>query len=631
MDDKEKLKDRLVELRQLVDEEESEDDGIKNVVSDFGRAPLGCELRPFQIEGASYLVNGEPGKVLAMIIQPGLGKSLSYIIHHCGCLHRGITLVFQPTLTLGADQFSKLNLLSEKANLKAYNLHDYKIPESWNPLVKELKALSDCPIHAVPRVFLMVSPECVTDEEKPWAQLFLELATVNLIRLLVVDEFHLWRQRQGVTFRPDMNKTGKKIIAEITKVSPLTSVVFFTATSQLLDIAVLESICGVRVRRIILGSPREMQKRCVKIEMACRSQYLTVAKPIVAEVVAKADKKFIVYADFTTDVENIAHSLREMASEMKKEVDFLEITGSDPSEQKALNIDVFCENVMEPDEKALLKLYRGLVATSGVASTGIDPPPNLEHVSRKGLPPSASTAFQEIGRLQRGDAAPNGVYLYHIMANVDSYAKLLLRTEMSENAKQDEKDRNFDDQFQVLKMLVLDDVCLHFAFETMFGRPGSSDTLDASCGAMCPVCSGNRNAQCAPFYVQALQRSLAKIFLKSATVNLRDSFVSKLKEVSLKEGVWAYVKDATSTRTSIDTYKVEMLILQLLAAKIIECVFKVSKFNGKEGEAETEVHVCGVANDAGTGYRFSEIDAFKGIPKARLDEPPASAAVSNST
>ena len=83
MDDKEKLKDRLVELRQLVDEEESEDDGIKNVVSDFGRAPLGCELRPFQIEGASYLVNGEPGKVLAMIIQPGLGKSLSYIIHHC--------------------------------------------------------------------------------------------------------------------------------------------------------------------------------------------------------------------------------------------------------------------------------------------------------------------------------------------------------------------------------------------------------------------------------------------------------------------------------------------------------------------------------------------------------------------
>jgi hypothetical protein len=387
MDDKEKLKDRLVELRQLVDEEKSEDGGIKNVVSDFGRAPLGRELRPFQIEGASYLVNGEPGKVLAMIIQPGLGKSLSYII--AGCLHRGITLVFQPTLTLGADQCSKLNLLREKANLKAYNLHDYKTPEFWNPIVNELKSLSDCPIDAVPRVFLIVSPECVTDQEKPWAKLFLELATVNLIRLLVVDEFHIWRQ-QGVSFRPEMNKTGKKIIAEITKVSPLTSVVFLTATSQLLDIAVLESICGVRVRRIIWGSPSEMQKRCVKIEMACRSQYMTVAKQIVAKVVAKADKKFIVYTDFLDDVENIANSLREMASDLKdcEEVDFLEITGNDPSEQKAFNIDMFCENVMEPDEKALLKLYRGLVATSGVASTGIDPPPNLELVSRKGLPPS---------------------------------------------------------------------------------------------------------------------------------------------------------------------------------------------------------------------------------------------------
>jgi hypothetical protein len=71
MDDKEKLKDRLVELRQLVNEEKSEDDGLKIIVSDFGRAPLGRELQPLQIEGASYLVNGEAGKGLAMIIAFG--------------------------------------------------------------------------------------------------------------------------------------------------------------------------------------------------------------------------------------------------------------------------------------------------------------------------------------------------------------------------------------------------------------------------------------------------------------------------------------------------------------------------------------------------------------------------------
>jgi hypothetical protein len=139
-----------------------------------------------------------------------------------------------------------------------------------------------------------------------------------------------------------MNNTGENIIAEITKVSPLTSVAFLMASSQLLDIAVLESICGVRVRRIIWGSPREMQKRCVKIEISCRSHYLTVAKQIIAEVVAKEDKKFIVYTDFMTDVENIAHSLREMARDMKhcEEVDFLKITANDPSEQKAFNIDM---------------------------------------------------------------------------------------------------------------------------------------------------------------------------------------------------------------------------------------------------------------------------------------------------
>jgi len=105
-------------------------------------------------------------------------------------------------------------------------------------------------------------------------------------------------------------RAGKSIIAEVTKLSPLTPLVFFTATSQLVDVALVESICGVRVGRIIWATLKKFQKRGVQIDLACCSQYGTVAKKVVGAVMAKRDKKFIVYTDFTPDVESIVQSLR---------------------------------------------------------------------------------------------------------------------------------------------------------------------------------------------------------------------------------------------------------------------------------------------------------------------------------
>jgi hypothetical protein len=222
--------------------------------------------------------------------------------------------------------------------------------------------------------------------------------------------------------------------------------------------------------------------------------------------------RFIMYLDFERDIKNVFQSLHEIAAELRAEnvIDFVEISGSDSVEQKSFTIDLFCDNVTEPEEKELMSLYHGLVATSGSASTGIDPP-NIEVVSCKGLPPSATTTFQELGCLLRGYSADNGPYLYHITINIGSYAGLLLRSETTAKVARDEKDRNLRDHF--VMMLVLDAVCLPYAFEKMFGQPGSSDLLDDNCGGKCPVSSGKQNNECAPLHIWPLQRALTAVFL----------------------------------------------------------------------------------------------------------------------
>jgi hypothetical protein len=102
---------------------------------------------------------------------------------------------------------------------------------------------------------------------------------------------------------------------------------------------------------------------------------------------------------------------------------------------------------------------------------------------------------------------------------------------------------------------------------------------------------------------------------KSLTYIVAGDFIPKLKDASLTKGVWAYA-NSTAVRKTIDTHNVEMLTMQLLAAKILLRKFVVSK--NKEGESITTVHVRGALNSQEDGYLFSELEAYACIPKVRM-------------
>lgn len=622
MEESPREKRRIIELKALVGDcdQNDESDGLDDHIRRVGSEVLGRDLRPFQVECASYLLNGgATNKVLAMMWPPGAGKSLTYIV--AGCIACGVTLIFQPTLTLSADQVSKLRQLPENASVAAFNLDDYKTPGEWNVVEGRIRrATFDVPESSLPPIFLVVSPQCASDSKRPWRKLFLDLARAGLLRLMVIDELHLVRE-QGETLRPEFSQLGKSVIAEVKKVSPMTPIVLFSATVQLPDLVFVERMFSSNITRISWAPPRAMQKRNIFISFVCRSMYSSVAKSIMKDVISDPSKKLMAFVDFKVDVANTAGAIRDIASGIKDcDMDCLEITGDDPPEQKAFNINIFCNNVTTPAEKEAARLYGALAGTSGCVSTGVDPR-GVVLVSRRGCPPSPSAMFQELGRLSRGDVIPGWRYTYHMTLDVSSYARLVWRIETTPNATRAEKDRNLANLLLALKMVVLDDTCLHYALEVMFGRPDAIETMPSACNGMCPRCSGVRNAESFPFLIKPLKKSLLKVFNEPAAVKLGGTqdasyFAAKLRAVSIDEGVWVDRKAKTTARKTIEAHAVEMLVLQLLAAGIIEHFTETAK--DKNGNDVTVVLVRGVMNKEETGYLFSDDEAYEIISNATL-------------
>ena len=138
------LETRRGELLQLLADDDVCHDGapsseIDHIVTWFAKDDMNQDLCPFQVVGSAYLLDNtvDPHhKALVMIRPPGDGKSLCYII--AGLMSLGVTLVIQPTLTLSADQASKLNLLPQDLRSTVFNINMYKTHEHMDLIVQKL-------------------------------------------------------------------------------------------------------------------------------------------------------------------------------------------------------------------------------------------------------------------------------------------------------------------------------------------------------------------------------------------------------------------------------------------------------------------------------------------------------------
>ena len=247
---------------------------------------------------------------------------------------------------------------------------------------------------------------------------------------------------------------------------------------------------------------------------------------------------------------------------------------------KRLAINIFCDNVDDTDGESFLSTlvdYKVLIGTSDATATGIDP--RVQEVYRFGCPPRRSTVWQELGRLFRFGSDASLQYLYHVTVNVQSYASLIVRTEMNGKASTEEKKRIHKEQLHTLQLFVWNQECFHFALEKHFGRPGSGQTMPVTCSSQCPFCSNERSTFEAAFFTPRLQRALGDIFLNvPCNDTLSKGFVTRLRTVTLEKKVWANAA-RTGGLKSIPAFKVQYLTLQLIASEILLCSPQLNQNN----------------------------------------------------
>ena len=135
----------------------------------------------------------------ALLLVQGTGGGKSAVAQTVGVVDCGVTLVIEDLLAVATDQKSKVRSASNAHGpILAYQLDSMKDPSLVNKLQTKLLALkktSNCTI------FLYSSPECLL--RQPWRTLIICLINNGVLKLVCVDEIHLYDVMFGLTFRKE--------------------------------------------------------------------------------------------------------------------------------------------------------------------------------------------------------------------------------------------------------------------------------------------------------------------------------------------------------------------------------------------------------------------------------------------
>jgi superfamily II DNA helicase RecQ len=181
---------------------------------------------------------------------------------------------------------------------------------------------------------------------------------------------------------------------------------------------------------------------------------------------------------------------------------------------------------------------------------------------RVGPPPSWHEMVQEMGRVDRlHNSAHDGTNTYNIFLNVNTFISLWLRIHCESNVSV--RDRQRDDLFQILRMLILPRQCYHAMVEQHFERPSTYDG-DPTCNNNCSYCNGSYQSFCGRISKHKLISILTtNIFEKgSITAMSLVGMISSKANKRIKQAIWR-------GNTNVTAGNVHALVLMLLASNLI--------------------------------------------------------------
>ena len=525
--------------------------------------------KPFQVT-TIYLLAFLFSTVL-LIQKTGAGKSL--VILGAAALLGGVIVVIEPLVAVGADQARSV---SEKT-LWIKSFHVAGIDEkSKRRLAKYLTAMLSRERRPV---ILFLS----ADDVKPgsrWAMPLKQLFERGLVSLVAFDEIQKILA-DGRYFREELGMLEENVIRLIGLSPCRVSQLHMTATIEKLALSSYKSMMGgLHFEYTIHG---DVSRRDIHLFVGINTQPTQAAKAVVKKHLREPHRKVIVY---TNSLECASGPLLKafralIASSPDLSGDVMSITGKSGVILKTYVAERFSSS--EASHSLDLRVVTGTSSFGcGVSS------PYCGACVHHGIPENIEALAQILGRAGRAERRAGAIANeFHVILNVPSLAYLLCRIERTPSTA--EKKLQLASAMDVLKLLVLPDKCIHLTLEERFGsqkRGHADETTDDSC---VNAESEDRKSSC--WYCLQSGPAVLPVY-RHATIELLNAEAFNrgqlpASEVAAilyrhREVVWGGLVEATRRDS-------HLLVLQLVAAKILNCEVRVKAATAKK---ETSFVLC---------------------------------------
>jgi hypothetical protein len=451
--------------------------------------------RDFQVEAIHQLAFTDDN-YLYLIRKTGEGKSAVPLT--VAYYQRGIAIMMVPLIGLGSDQVSKSN--SPGHRIESYHLDEHKF-EDLKKLRQRLIGMSPNEVENT-TILLFASPQSLTPKSK-WFHVLNSLFDKGYISFVCIDEAHCVEQC-GRSFRPEFQDAVKTLSNYLNNDKSIPFLAM-SATFRREDQESLSKQLRIKPNYILWGN---MDRRSIMIKVC------VVGDP------SKSMKAALSFAHFQNDggktliYTNSRHNAEESLTKLAESVlsilgsdgDVIALTGDCGVMMKVLLMDAFCGDfnevitVLVDDEafndEELQELEDQwpnlrIMPVTSAANCGLSSP-ECNLALRNSIPPNLYDLLQEMGRVDRHHSATAGDHRYEIHVSMYTVVSLFVRINTCESNI--ERQRQINDFYLVMELLLVPSDCFHTVLERYFENPSVNEPKNA-CGNFCSFCDGSLKKQ----------------------------------------------------------------------------------------------------------------------------------------
>ena len=345
----------------------------------------------------------DPNTPNNMIAAFPTGSGKSHIIRVVGTMHRGITLIFIPLLTLSANVMAKFDsAFQSSGSVRSYHLDELfdNNKERYNEVIDRCR---DLPPATESTVFIFLSPQHLGRCNRS-LKTFINCSWRGTLRSIFMDEVHLHVQ-QGLSFRKQCRELRDQLLAPC--MHPPNQDYFvprfvgLSATFPNEYIRGLQKLTSIRFSSasIMRGGVEEFCNTAIHMKQAVvnKGEYVkTGLSEVVVNLPHDSDNKVIVFCNSRGKADHFAKELERKLNDAGKKFDVIVITGALNKNEKFWRIRILCGNEEEFVGECS---FRAGVFTNA-CNVGVDDS-RINYCVRFGLPRDLNTYLQERGRGSR--------------------------------------------------------------------------------------------------------------------------------------------------------------------------------------------------------------------------------------